>query len=76
MRVQMKRQISGTRDGESWPPPGEQIDLPDDEATQLLAADLADPADPADGAADKPVRGGRKTPEKRPAPSDPETRES
>ena len=37
MIVTMRRQISGTRDGADWPAPGETIDLPDDEATTLIA---------------------------------------
>jgi hypothetical protein len=41
MNVTMKVQISGTRDGQDWPAPGTSIDLPDDEAAQLLALGLA-----------------------------------
>lgn len=37
MMITMRRQISGTRDGVDWPAPGESIDLPDDEAAQLIA---------------------------------------
>ncbi|MFE2559892.1 hypothetical protein ACFXGT_28480 [Streptomyces sp. NPDC059352] len=36
MRVRMKIKISGTRDGQGWPDRGGEIDLPDDEAEQLL----------------------------------------
>jgi hypothetical protein len=38
MRIKMKVQISGTRNGEAWPAPGTEIDMPDDEALVLLAA--------------------------------------
>ncbi len=37
MIVTMRRQISGTRDGVDWPAPGETIDVPDDEAMQLIS---------------------------------------
>lgn len=36
MKVTMKAQIAGTRDGEDWPPVGAAIDLPDDEAADLI----------------------------------------
>lgn len=41
MRVCMKVTVSGTRDGEPWPAKGGIVDLPDDEAKQLLAAGMA-----------------------------------
>lgn len=44
MRVAMKLQISGTRNGEPWPARGETIDLPDDEAAALVAQGAAEPA--------------------------------
>ena len=37
MRVQLRVQISGTRDGADWPPPGSVVDLPDDEALGLIS---------------------------------------
>lgn len=42
MRVKMRHQISGTRDGVAWPAPGEEIDLPDDEAVTLLRQGMAE----------------------------------
>lgn len=63
MRVRMKHQISGTRDGLDWPAPGEEIDLPDDDAAAVLNTGMAEPA------------GEKKAPEKRPAAGKPETRE-
>lgn len=39
----MVAQISGTRDGVDWPDAGGEIDLPKDEAEQLIAARLAQP---------------------------------
>lgn len=41
MRVKMLFQITGTRDGEDWPAPGEVIDVPAEEAKSLLANKLA-----------------------------------
>lgn len=37
MKVKMKIWISGTRNGEAWPAPGVEIDLPDGEAAKLCA---------------------------------------
>lgn len=43
MLVRMKTQISGTRDGEYWPPKGALIDFTDvDEAQALIAAGVAE----------------------------------
>ncbi|WP_282695492.1 hypothetical protein [Streptomyces sp. CC208A] len=36
MRVRMKVSISGTRDGADWPGKDGEVDLPDEEATQLI----------------------------------------
>jgi hypothetical protein len=44
MRVRMKSFISGTRDGVDWPGPGEELDVPDAEAVELLNAGLAEAA--------------------------------
>lgn len=41
MRVRMRVTISGTRDGQDWPARGSVVDLPDDEAEQLVASGLA-----------------------------------
>lgn len=40
----MKVTLSGTRDGKDWPPRGELVDLPDDEAQHMVAAGLAETA--------------------------------
>jgi hypothetical protein len=42
MQVRMKVTLSGTRDGEGWPPRGELVDLPDDEAQHMVRAGLAE----------------------------------
>jgi hypothetical protein len=49
MRVKMTQQLSGTRNGEPWPPPGEVVDLPKQEAEELVQAGLASPAGRRDG---------------------------
>jgi len=41
VRVTMKARITGTRNGVDWPAPGETVDLPQDEAEQLVANGLA-----------------------------------
>lgn len=41
MRVKMKGELTGTRNGEPWPRPGGEIDLPDDEAAALCANGMA-----------------------------------
>jgi hypothetical protein len=41
MRIVMKGNISGTRDGIEWPPVGGVCDVSDDEATQLIGAGFA-----------------------------------
>lgn len=38
MLVRLLVQISGTRDGKPWPPKGNEVDLPDDEARQMISA--------------------------------------
>lgn len=44
MRIEMRAQISGTRNGEDWPAKGGTIDVPDDEAAQLIGQGMAVPA--------------------------------
>lgn len=51
--VKMVRQISGSRDGKDWPKPGETIDVPADEAKQLIANGNA--VDPSAGREEKAV---------------------
>lgn len=58
MRVQMRTAITGTRNGEDWPAVGGEIDLPDAEARDMIAAGLAvevaDAPKPQTAAAPKP----------------------
>ena len=41
MKVTLKGQLSGSRDGVPWPPAGSEIDLPQDEALGLIQSGLA-----------------------------------
>jgi hypothetical protein len=43
MKVRIKSEITGSRDGQAWPNPGEEIDLPDSEAASLCASGQAVP---------------------------------
>lgn len=43
MRVRMKVDVSGARDGQPWPGRGKAVDLPDEEAASLCAAGMAEP---------------------------------
>ena len=54
MRVTIVAQISGTRNGQPWPKPGESVDLPDPEAAQLCAIGAATEAGPPARAAGEP----------------------
>lgn len=45
MKVKMIVSITGTRDGQDWPAAGGSIDLPDAEASELIAAGLATQVD-------------------------------
>ncbi|MFJ8153962.1 hypothetical protein [Streptomyces sp. NPDC094468] len=65
MKVRIKGDISGSRNGVPWPKRGEVIDLPDDEATGLCRSGLAvpvtevqDDVEEAVPAADAETRGG------------------
>jgi hypothetical protein len=43
MKVKLRSEISGSRDGQAWPSAGSEIDLPDDEAAALCASGAARP---------------------------------
>jgi hypothetical protein len=43
MKVRMKVKITGDRDGQEWPAPGEELTVPDDEGVHLCANGMADP---------------------------------
>ena len=55
MKVQIKGDISGSRDGAPWPKRGETMELPDDEGAQLCASGLAVPVSVKDADAEKAV---------------------
>jgi hypothetical protein len=43
MKIKMKVQMSGTRNGAEWPDVGETVDLPKEEAAKMCAAGMAIP---------------------------------
>lgn len=43
MRVKLLVHLTGTRNGTPWPAYGEEIELPDDEATTMIAVGMAQP---------------------------------
>lgn len=43
MRVRMKVEMSGTRNGAPWPPRGETVEVGDVEGADMCAAGLAEP---------------------------------
>jgi len=43
VKVRMKIQLTGTRNGVRWPAPGGEVTLPDNEGADLCAAGLAEP---------------------------------
>lgn len=53
MRVRLLVEVTGTRDGEEWPPKGAEVDLPDVEAASMVRGGLAEviPIDSAKSAA-------------------------
>lgn len=51
MKIVMREQISGTRDGRAWPAPGTEVDLPEGEAKGLVAGGAAYDLDNEDGIA-------------------------
>lgn len=42
MKVRMKVAVSGTWNGQPWPPPGEVAERPDDQAEALIAGGMAE----------------------------------
>jgi hypothetical protein len=71
MKVQMKAQISGLRDGKPWPDVDEVVDLPDDEAAQVVASGMAvEHVEPEP----EPVKGVKPEPETAQVKAEPETR--
>lgn len=45
MRVRIAAQVSGSRDGVMWPKVGEELEVPDDEAEDLIRIGIAKPLD-------------------------------
>lgn len=76
MRVRMNVTVSGTRDGESWPPKGGLIDLSQDEAEGLIANRIAtaakdDDEEPAEENAAAPAEEEKAVPAKPSTPRKP-----
>ncbi|MFB8035878.1 hypothetical protein ACFC5Z_23605 [Streptomyces sp. NPDC056004] len=61
MRVRMRVAVSGTRNGEDWPPAGGVIDLPQSEAETLLAIGIATEADEEPAEENAAAPGGEET---------------
>jgi hypothetical protein len=55
VKVRMKIQITGTRDGVRWPSPGGEVELPDHEAMALCANGRAEPVADKDEDVEKAV---------------------
>ncbi len=45
MRIKLLAEITGTRNGVPWPKRGEEVDLPDEEATTMVAVGMAEKLD-------------------------------
>lgn len=43
--IRMRVNLSGSRDGKKWPPRGGTLEVPEDEAKQLISQGIAEPAD-------------------------------
>ena len=43
MRVKMTATVTGTRDGVDWPERGEELDVSDEEAKDLIHSGMAEP---------------------------------
>ena len=56
MKIRLKTEITGLRNGVPWPAVGETTELPDNEAAGMCAAGLAEPvAEKAEDKAEKAV---------------------
>ena len=55
MRVRMKIDVSGSRDGEAWPRRGQTFDVPDGEGADLCASGMAEPVADGDSDVEKAV---------------------
>lgn len=55
MRVELLGDISGTRNGQQWPPRGSVVDLPDAEGAVLCSQGMARPAVDVEADVDRAV---------------------
>ncbi|MFJ3140968.1 hypothetical protein ACIPJM_00650 [Streptomyces halstedii] len=67
MRIRMKVTLSGTRNGEDWPPAGEIADIPTGEAQHLVASGIAEEVTAKDQTPEVETAAAPDTAEKRPA---------
>ena len=63
MKIKLKADMSGTRNGQDWPARGEVFEVDDDEGAELCAAGLAEPV--ASKAGDKTEKAVAPEPETR-----------
>jgi hypothetical protein len=57
MRVRMKTEVSGSRDGQPWPKRGETFEVSDSEGAELCASGMAEPVADGDKDVEKAVPG-------------------
>ncbi|MGW0993528.1 hypothetical protein ACWD5V_09495 [Streptomyces sp. NPDC002523] len=56
MKIRMKTAVSGSRNGQPWPPRGGTLELPDGEGAALCASGLAEPvADDVDASVETAI---------------------
>ncbi|MEU0397946.1 hypothetical protein ABZ208_35375 [Streptomyces sp. NPDC006208] len=60
MRIRMLIEMTGTRDGQSWPKKGDEAELPTAQAAHLVASGVAEQVDEEQPARKQPKRGGRR----------------
>ena len=72
MKIRMKADISGSRNGQPWPRRGEIATLPKGEAADLCAAGLAEPVADQDGDVEKAVPGDDSEKREAAAPQEPQ----
>lgn len=73
MKVRMKVEVSGTRNGQPWPPRGSVIDMPDVEAASYCSSGMAEPVTVVDPEPEKAVAvddSEKRTPAAEPTPAD------
>ena len=75
MKVRMKVQMSGTRNGEEWPAKGEVAELPTAEAAHYVASGIAEEVTAPEAAPEQPETATAPAAEKRARSRKPRTTE-